>query len=87
MVVLSVLLPFLLPTPHAVALRFREFPKEPQISPVQWEWAKPTPQGHTLWAVAAGKGLVVAVGQQGTILTSSDGGATWNRQESGSPQT
>ncbi|MFZ5817273.1 MAG: hypothetical protein ACOY93_18575 [Bacillota bacterium] len=54
---------------------------------MQWEWAKPTPQGHTLWAVAAGKGLVVAVGQQGTILTSSDGGATWNRQESGSPQT
>ncbi len=37
-----------------------------------WEWVTPWPQGHTLRAVAAGDGVVVAVGVGGSIIASTD---------------
>jgi len=39
----------------------------------RWEWVNPLPQGHTLRAVAAGDGVMVAVGLNGSIIASSDG--------------
>ncbi len=38
-----------------------------------WEWVNPRPQGNHLISVAAGEGVIVAVGSSGTILVSSDG--------------
>ena len=37
-----------------------------------WEWVTPTPQGHDLFAAAAGTGVTVAVGRNGTVITSTD---------------
>ena len=37
-----------------------------------WEWVTPLPQGHDLGAAAIGNGVRVAVGGQGTVITSSD---------------
>jgi hypothetical protein len=37
-----------------------------------WEWVTPTPQGHDLFAAAAGNGVTVAVGRNGTVITSTD---------------
>jgi len=37
-----------------------------------WEWVTPWPQGHTLRAVVAGDGVVVAVGVNGSIIASTD---------------
>lgn len=47
-----------------------------------WHWRNPLPQGNHLNGVAFGNGIFVAVGDEGTILTSSDG-ATWNKMTSG----
>lgn len=38
-----------------------------------WEWVNPTPQGYDLYAVAAGDGVLVAVGDGGSIIASTDG--------------
>ncbi len=38
-----------------------------------WEWVNPLPQGHTLRAVAAGNGVMVAAGYDGSIIASTDG--------------
>ena len=49
-----------------------------------WVWQNPLPQGNDLNGVAfpdATHGW--AVGDQGTILATSDGGATWSAQSSG----
>ena len=48
----------------------------------QWTWRNPLPQGNDLAAVAFGTGLLVAVGANGTILTSVDG-AAWQERNSG----
>jgi hypothetical protein len=37
-----------------------------------WEWVTPLPQGHDLGAAVIGNGVRVAVGGQGTVITSSD---------------
>src|SRR4029078_12326424 len=50
----------------------------------QWVWQKPLPQGNPLNAVsftAASNGT--AVGEVGTILRTTDGGANWTIQTSG----
>ncbi len=39
-----------------------------------WEWVTPTPQGHNLSDAASGHGVTVAVGGDGTAITSTDGG-------------
>ncbi len=43
-----------------------------------------SPTSQTLWGVAYGAGRWVAVGEQGTIITSPDG-LTWSKQDSGFP--
>lgn len=48
-----------------------------------WEWGeKVSGKMHTLRAVAARPGRITAVGDNGTIITSSDGGETWVSEES-----
>jgi hypothetical protein len=47
-----------------------------------WEWVTPLPQGHDLYAAAAGNGVTVAVGQSGTVITSTDG-SEWRTSHTG----
>ncbi|HET6494096.1 MAG TPA: YCF48-related protein, partial [Thermoleophilia bacterium] len=49
-----------------------------------WSWVQPRPQGNQLTAVDfVNRSTGWAVGTYGTILRSSDGGATWRSQTSG----
>ncbi|MGO9959642.1 MAG: WD40/YVTN/BNR-like repeat-containing protein [Solirubrobacteraceae bacterium] len=48
-----------------------------------WTWGDPTPQGQALTAVAFDGATGYAVGNFGTILTSTDSGATWTGLSSG----
>jgi len=49
-----------------------------------WFWQNPLPQGNTLNAVAVlDPQNAIAVGNSGTILRTTDSGATWTRQPSG----
>jgi hypothetical protein len=52
----------------------------------RWAWRHPRPQGNSLTAVTYGNGLFVAVGNRGTILTSSDG-YHWTNQVLGTSPT
>ena len=46
-----------------------------------WFWQNPLPQGNTLSAAATpDPSTMVAVGYGGTILRTTDGGATWTPQ-------
>jgi photosystem II stability/assembly factor-like uncharacterized protein len=57
-------------------------PPGPQES--AWFWQNPLPQGNDLYAVLFADGNTgTAVGNGGTILRTTDGGATWERQTSG----
>src|SRR6266498_1062856 len=47
-----------------------------------WHWRNPRPNDNILYGVAFGEGLFVAVGDKGTILTSS-GGTNWISRNSG----
>ncbi|MDF9407124.1 hypothetical protein L7E55_01915 [Pelotomaculum isophthalicicum JI] len=53
----------------------------------QWAWRNPLPQGNRLNSVSYGNGIFVAVGSNGTILTSTDSvncnGTNWTIQTSG----
>ncbi len=51
----------------------------------QWRWIAPAPTGNNLNAVAFAKGLFVAGGEFGTVLTSPDG-QSWEPQFSGIEQ-
>jgi hypothetical protein len=51
----------------------------------QWTWRFPNPQGNILTAVTYGGGLFVAVGDNGTIITSADG-FHWSNQTSGTAE-
>src|SRR5262245_36536149 len=43
-----------------------------------WFWQNPLPQGNDLWAASApDANTIIAVGDLGTIVRSTDGGATW----------
>jgi photosystem II stability/assembly factor-like uncharacterized protein len=49
-----------------------------------WFWQHPLPQGSHLQAAATpGPNIIVAVGFDGTILRSTDGGTSWTLQETG----
>src|SRR5262249_31066243 len=48
----------------------------------EWHWRNPLPQGNALNRVVFVNGVYVAVGELGTILTSSDG-TNWVTQTSG----
>ncbi|MFZ4855437.1 MAG: Ig-like domain-containing protein, partial [Desulfuromonadaceae bacterium] len=45
-----------------------------------WHWKNPIPQGNALRGVSFGSNKFVAVGDYGTILTSSDLGINWNNR-------
>ena len=47
-----------------------------------WHWRSPLPQGNNLWGVTYGNSIFVAVGDGGTILTSTDG-VNWTIRTSG----
>lgn len=50
-----------------------------------WFWQNPLPQGNELSALTViDANTAVAVGEAGTILRTTDGGATWINQRSGS---
>jgi photosystem II stability/assembly factor-like uncharacterized protein len=48
-----------------------------------WSWALPTPQGQSLADVTFDGSTGYAVGDFGTVLTSTDGGQTWSGEPSG----
>ena len=56
---------------------------------VNWQWENPKPQGNGLNSIAsnADGSKMIAVGALGTILTSSDSGANWVVQASGTRET
>ncbi len=66
-------------------------PASVSIPPPQqplWVWQNPLPQGNSLGSVQViDAWRAVAVGDAGTILTTVDGGASWNRAISGVGQT
>jgi len=47
-----------------------------------WEWVTPLPQGHSLSIAAIGNGVRVAVGEQGTVIASTDG-IEWRTSQTG----
>ncbi len=47
-----------------------------------WEWVTPWPQGYDLYAAATGGGVTVAVGENGTVITSTDG-VEWRLSRTG----
>jgi hypothetical protein len=51
-----------------------------------WNWANPSPQGNTLLGATSHVGQFVAVGQNGTILTSADG-SDWGIRTSNTTRT
>ncbi len=52
--------------------------------PAEWRWQNPLPQGNTLQDVSfTDADTGTAVGWHGTILRTTDGGATWVSQSSG----
>src|SRR5438105_14925340 len=54
---------------------------------LNWKWQSPLPEGNPLTAVAAASTTTAwAVGEAGTILATTDGGATWVVQTSGTNQ-
>ena len=58
-------------------------PGDPSMT---WVWRNPLPQGNDLTSCAGtSDGIGLAVGRDGTILRTTDGGATWTIRASGSP--
>jgi photosystem II stability/assembly factor-like uncharacterized protein len=56
----------------------------PAMSGAGWYWQSPQPSAFQLWSVAfSGPDTGIAVGQAGSILTTSDGGASWTLRDSG----
>jgi photosystem II stability/assembly factor-like uncharacterized protein len=48
------------------------------VSDSGWSWGNPTPQGRTLHAIAFSGGVGYAVGNGGTVLSTSNGGSSWS---------
>src|SRR5205823_370504 len=48
--------------------------------PGRWPWSHPKPQGNRLRALAFADQIAYAVGDGGTLLKTTDGGATWTSQ-------
>ena len=58
--------------------------KAPLCSEDGWCWSHPLPQGNSLHAVCSMSADVAwAVGDEGTVLKTTDGGQNWGRQVSG----
>src|SRR5215469_5663383 len=59
-------------------------PSSVSLAQSGWFWQNPLPQGNPLHAVSVlDSGTVTAVGDFGTILRTTDGGASWAAQTSG----
>ena len=43
----------------------------------QWKWLQPTPQGNTIFSSTVVGGKAYFLGESGTVLMTTDGGATW----------
>ncbi|HFD11002.1 MAG TPA: hypothetical protein ENJ32_00825 [Crenotrichaceae bacterium] len=52
---------------------------------VGWLWSNPLPQGNTLFSVTSGNGRIVAVGNYGRIISSTNG-TDWNIHDPGISQ-
>jgi hypothetical protein len=74
---MGVCVPRILPLLVAVLVALPTAAEEPL-----WEWVTPWPQGHDLYAAAAGNGVTVAVGRGGTVITSTDG-VEWRTSHTG----
>jgi photosystem II stability/assembly factor-like uncharacterized protein len=48
------------------------------VSDSGWSWGNPTPQGRTLRAIAFSGGVGYAVGNGGTVLSTSNAGSSWS---------
>jgi len=48
------------------------------VSDSGWSWANPTPQGRTLNTIAFSGGVGYAAGEGGTVLSTSNAGASWS---------
>src|SRR5271155_622640 len=48
------------------------------VSDSGWSWGNPTPQGRTLKAIAFSGGVGYAVGNGGTVLSTSNAGSSWS---------
>jgi photosystem II stability/assembly factor-like uncharacterized protein len=57
------------------------------VSRSGWAWSNPVPQGRTLHAVAFSAGTGYAVGDGGTVLATSNAGATWTGLTTGTAAT
>lgn len=60
-------------------------PAQAQVANGQsgWSWGTPTPQGNSINDIGFSGGIGFAVGNFGTILTTTDAGATWTGQNTG----
>ena len=60
-------------------------PAQAQVANGQsgWAWGTPTPQGNSINDIGFSGGVGYAVGNFGTILTTTDAGATWSGQNTG----
>src|SRR6266851_813998 len=59
-------------------------PSSSSVAQSGWFWQNPLPQGNPLWAVSVfDSDNATVVGASGTILRTTDGGATWMAQTSG----
>ena len=56
------------------------------VSDSGWSWANPTPQGRTLRAIAFSGGVGFAAGYGGTVLSTSNAGASWSGLTTGTPR-
>lgn len=66
----------------ALVLYFSNFTATSGEVLTQWHWRNPWPQGNAIYNVVAANGKLVAVGELGTILTSTDG-TNWTARFSG----
>lgn len=57
------------------------------VSDSGWSWGNPTPQGRTLNAIAFSGGVGYAVGNGGTVLSTSNAGASWSGLTTGTTGT
>ena len=56
------------------------------VSTSGWAWGNPTPQGRTLRAIAFQGGVGYAVGEGGTVLSTSNAGASWSGLTTGTSE-
>src|SRR4051794_27225836 len=58
-------------------------PASVQVGSSGWQWGNPLPQGNTLRAISFAGLDGYAAGEFGTLLHTTDGGATWSGLPSG----